>query len=130
VSQTERLSRIRERLNAPLVRGRERGGGVLDSAQAGTGYGIFAGDDIRLARMRFSARSARWVSAERWHPNPHGHWDSEGRWCLRVPYADPRELVMDILRHVPDVQVLDPPELRQEVIRRLQAGLSNMGVDE
>ena len=25
----------------------------------------------------------------------------QGRWLLELPYADPRELAMDILRHVP-----------------------------
>lgn len=103
--------------------------GQLDD-QLAAGYGIFAGNDIQWARLRFSARRARWVSAERWHPHQRGDWDDQGRWCLQVPYADPRELVMDILRHVPDVQVLDPPELREQVLQRLRQGISSWGVDE
>ena len=72
-----------------------------------------------------SARAG--VAAEIWHPAQHGRWDAEGRWLLDLPYADPRELVMDILRHVPDVEVLAPQELEDEVRRRLQAGLRQMG---
>ena len=34
---------------------------------------------------------------------------------LEVPYSDDRELVMDILKHGPEVEVLDPPALRERV---------------
>jgi predicted DNA-binding transcriptional regulator YafY len=36
-----------------------------------------------------------------------------------LPYADPRELVMDILRHVPEVEVVGPDGLRRAVIDKL-----------
>ncbi len=97
----------------------------------GAGYGIFAGRDVQWAMLRFSPERARWVAAETWHPQQQGRWDAEGRWLLKLPYADPRELVMDILRHVPDVEVLAPAGLEEEVMRRLQAGLGKMeGLDE
>lgn len=87
-------------------------------------YGIFAGMRVRWARLRFSPERARWVANEEWHPDQKGRWDRAGHWLLDVPYADPRELLMDILRHVPDVQVLGPPGLRNEVVRRLREGLT------
>jgi predicted DNA-binding transcriptional regulator YafY len=34
---------------------------------------------------------------------------------LELPYADDRELILDILRHGGDVEVLAPPELRRKV---------------
>ena len=40
---------------------------------------------------------------------------------LTVPYSDPRELVLEILRHGPDVRVIEPTELQQEVAKRLRA---------
>ena len=39
---------------------------------------------------------------------------------LDLPYADPRELVMDILRHVPEVEVLGPVGLREAVAEKLR----------
>jgi predicted DNA-binding transcriptional regulator YafY len=96
-------------------------------AVLGAGYGIFAGRDVRWATLRFSAERARWVAAERWHADQHGRWDAEGRWVLSLPFADPRELVMDILRHVPEVVVIGPQELQEEVVRRLRAGLDTHG---
>jgi predicted DNA-binding transcriptional regulator YafY len=97
----------------------------------GAGYGIFAGRAVHHAILRFSAERSRWVAAETWHPHQIGRRDAEGRWLLTIPYADPRELVMDILRHVPEVDVMAPQELKDEVTKRLRAGLQAMeGLDE
>jgi predicted DNA-binding transcriptional regulator YafY len=93
----------------------------------GSGYGIFAGRKVQWTRLRFTPECARWVASERWHPHQRGRFDPEGHWLLDLPYADPRELVMDILRHVPDVEVLWPDELAGEVRRRLEVGLQRMG---
>jgi len=94
----------------------------------GAGYGIFAGREVQWAGLRFTPERSRWVAAETWHPKQHGRFDAEGRWILELPYADPRELVMDILRHVPEVQVLWPEELAEEVRGKLVAGIG--GLDE
>ncbi len=93
----------------------------------GAGYGIFAGKQVAWARLRFTAERARWVASERWHKLQRGWYDHDGSWLLDLPYADPRELVMDILRHMPDVQVMWPDELANEVRKRLQLGLQRMG---
>lgn len=88
----------------------------------GAGYGIFSGAAVQWATLRFSPERSRWVSSERWHSEQRGQWDDDGRWVLTVPYSDPRELVMDILRHVPEVEVLAPGDLRDEVFSRLRRG--------
>jgi len=101
--------------------------GELDEV-LGAGYGIFAGREVQWAGLRFTAARSRWVAAETWHPKQRGRFDAEGRWILELPYADPRELVMDILRHVPEVEVLWPEELAEEVRGKLVAGIG--GLDE
>ena len=45
---------------------------------------------------------------------------------LELPYADPRELVMDILRHVPEVEVVGPQTLRATVEQKLREALGNL----
>jgi predicted DNA-binding transcriptional regulator YafY len=85
----------------------------------GAGYGIFSGEATRTAKLRFSAQRARWVAQETWHPQQRGFREPDGRWVLELPYASDPELVMDILRYGPDVEVLEPPELREAVARRL-----------
>ena len=94
----------------------------LDAA-LGAGYGIFGGRKLQWAELRFTAERARWVAAESWHPKQKGRFEADGSYRLRLPYADPRELVMDILRHVPEVEVLAPEGLREMVREKLRAGL-------
>lgn len=89
------------------------------------GYGIFAGKVEHTAILRFTLERARWVADERWHPQQQGRFLDDGAYELQVPYADPRELVMDILRHMPEVEVIAPEELRQEVYLRLKAALDH-----
>ncbi|KNZ34031.1 MAG: DNA-binding protein [Methylibium sp. NZG] len=91
--------------------------------ELGTGYGIFAGREVQWAHLRFSPERARWVAAETWQPNQKGRFDGDGCWLLELPYADPRELVMDILRHVPEVGVLGPAGLREAVGEKLRVGI-------
>lgn len=93
----------------------------------GNGYGIFSGKQVQWATLRFTPERARWVSAEQWHPEQKGHWDAQGQWVLQIPYSDARELVMDILRHTPEVEVLAPEGLRQRVLEKLREGLRRFG---
>lgn len=81
-------------------------------------YGIFSGLADKLAVLRFTPYAARWVADEAWHPEQQGDWLPDGRFELRIPYADPTELLMEISRHGPEVEVVAPPELRSEVAER------------
>ena len=92
--------------------------------ELGSGYGIFAGTEVRTAELRFSPVMARWVSRERWHSQQEGQFETDGSYTLKVPYAEERELVMDILRYGPEVEVLGPPELRRSVSIALRSTLS------
>lgn len=78
-------------------------------------YGIFTGEPSAAAKLRFTPARARWVARESWHPNQKGLFDSQGRYTLEVPYRDDRELIMDILRHGAEVEVVGPPQLRKRV---------------
>jgi predicted DNA-binding transcriptional regulator YafY len=93
-------------------------------AHFASAYGIFAGRPRHTAVLRFSARSARWVADETWHPQQRGRFE-DGHYVLEIPYADSRELVGDILRHGPDAVVVSPPALREEVSRHLEEALGN-----
>ncbi len=91
------------------------------------GYGIFSGKAVQWATLRFTPERARWVAAEQWHPQQKGEWDAQGHWVLQIPYSDDRELVMDILRHTPEVEVLAPARLRDRVLEKMREGLVRMG---
>jgi predicted DNA-binding transcriptional regulator YafY len=93
-------------------------------------YGIFSGKANRMAVLRFSAERARWVADERWHPEQVGQYLTDGRYELRIPYRDHRELVMDVLRHGPEVEVVSPRSLRETVKEALLKALSSYESEE
>ena len=80
-----------------------------------SGYGIYGGKPTALAKLRFSAAASRWVSKEDWHPMQVGYLGEDGCYELTIPYSDPTELSMDILRHGHHVEVLEPDQLRESI---------------
>jgi predicted DNA-binding transcriptional regulator YafY len=92
--------------------------------ELGAGYGIFAGRDVRTAILRFSPEMARWVSREKWHSHQRGRFEADGSFTMELPYSAERELVMDIMRFGPQVEVLGPNELRRSVAAGLRRTLS------
>lgn len=85
------------------------------SSTFGPGYGIFSGEAVRWARLRFSPERARWVAQEQWHPEQTGQHEPDGSYLLRLPYTDHRELIMDLLKHGAHCEVLGPASLRRVV---------------
>jgi predicted DNA-binding transcriptional regulator YafY len=81
----------------------------------GSGYGIFAGRKVEWATLKFTPKAARWVSAQRWHPDERHRVEKDGSYVLEIPYADDRELLMEIMKFGPDVEVLAPSSLRTRV---------------
>ncbi len=94
-----------------------------------TGYGIFAGVPKYIAVLRFTPERARWVADEHWHPRQQGRFLEDGRYELRIPYADARELIMDILKQGPEVEVIAPAALRRRVKQRLEAAAQQYAED-
>lgn len=89
----------------------------------GQGYGIFAGSNVKWAKIQFSPERARWVARELWHPQQIVHQMDDGTLTLEVPFTDIRELSMDILRQGRHAKVLEPKELRDEVASELELAL-------
>ena len=87
-------------------------------------YGIFGGKADKVAVLVFTAERARWVADERWHPQQEGRWLEDGRYELRIPYREARELVMDVLRYGAGVEVLEPDNLLVAVRTELRAAVA------
>ena len=64
------------------------------------------------------------VADERWHAEQVGRFLTDGRYELRIPYRDDRELVMDVLKYGPDVEVVLPESFREEVVERPRTALA------
>lgn len=80
-------------------------------AELDGGYGIFSGKALQTATLRFTPEAAQWVAAEEWHPQQSLRWLDDGHLEMKLPFTDPTELAMDLLRHGPQVQVLAPAAL-------------------
>lgn len=83
-------------------------------------YGIFSGQAEHTAKLKFTPERARWVADEQWHPQQSGRWLEDGSYELSMPFGDHRELLMDILRHGAEVEILEPAFLRDAVIEQIE----------
>lgn len=83
-------------------------------------FGIFGGAPVATVVLRFTSQAARWVADEEWFPGMEDVWLDDGRYELRIPYNNPTELIMEICRYGADVEVVEPPDLRQQVAERLK----------
>lgn len=88
-------------------------------------YGIFSGKAIQRAKLKFNSKKARWVANETWHSQQVGEFDKNGNYILEFDYNQDPELVMDILKHGSDVEVLAPASLRKRVKDELNKALTN-----
>lgn len=95
-------------------------------AELDQGYGIFAGGTAREAELLFSAEAAAWVSREEWHPAQRSEFLPDGRWRLQLPYVDDTELLMDLLRHAGQVDVVAPAPLRDAFAARLRQAVAGL----
>lgn len=93
-------------------------------------FGIFSGEARHWARVRFTPEAARWVADEQWHSDQLGYWVDDGRFELQVPYSDPTELLMEVLRHGPDAEIMAPAELRDQARDRQRAALKRYENEE
>jgi len=83
-------------------------------------YGIFTGPVRQMATVDFTGVAATVVSQEKWHPRQTGKWLDDTHYRLSIPFGEPHELIMDILRWGPLAEVTAPASLRAEVKKRLE----------
>ena len=68
------------------------------------------------AKLKFTLERAGWVQAEEWHPEQKTTLHKDGSYTLEIPYSDDRELLGDILLFGPDVEVIEPKQLRDKLV--------------
>lgn len=95
-----------------------------------TAYGIFSGEATDIAVLRFQPERAEWIADETWHPEQQAGWLEDGRYELHIPYGDPTELILDILRYADDVEVIEPETLRRQIAQKLEKAAMRYRVSE
>ena len=91
-----------------------------------SGYGMHSNKKIQWAKLRFTPERARWVALEQWHPKQRSRFEADGSYVLEVPYNTDRDLLMDILKHGDQVDVLGPKELIVTMRETLARALKNL----
>ena len=80
----------------------------------GDGKAFQSGSSATL-KVRYSPRIARWIAEREGKPLAE-----DGSLTLEHPLADPGWAVRHVLQYGPDVTVLEPVEVRDAVVRRLE----------
>jgi proteasome accessory factor C len=75
----------------------------------------FQAAEPKTLRVRYSPRIARWIAEREGKP-----LDEDGSLTMEHPLADIDWAVRHLLQYGPDVQVLEPAEVRQALVRRLE----------
>jgi predicted DNA-binding transcriptional regulator YafY len=87
---------------------------TLDSL-AGNGQ-VLDGTPITMMQVRYSARIARWI-AER----DGMTLESDGTLVVDHPVHDVEWAIRHVMQYGPDAEIITPPEMRTEMVRRLVA---------
>ena len=80
---------------------------------------VFSSAEPRTVRVRYSSRIARWIA-----DREGGTLDADGSLTADRPLADVQWAVRHVLQYGPDAEVISPPDVREEVVRRLEAAMS------
>jgi predicted DNA-binding transcriptional regulator YafY len=109
ITDCEQLNQDAKELDAEQLRKSMQGG-----------YGIFGGAVKGWAKLKFTPERARWVKHEEWHPDQRTALKNDGSLELEIPFSDERELLGDLLRFGPDVEIIEPPSLRKMASEAIQ----------
>ena len=86
-------------------------------------FGIFSGKADKTAILLFNKQRASYIEKEQWHPKQQGQWQGD-KYRVTIPYHNPTELIMDVLKYGADVEIIAPAALRQAVIICLTSAIS------
>jgi predicted DNA-binding transcriptional regulator YafY len=84
-------------------------------AHLGQGMGIFSGGKPQDYLIRISARGARWVTEDPWHPEQHVEPSEGGTILLRVPAHHDLEIIPRVLALGSEAEVLGPASCRKAI---------------
>ena len=82
---------------------------------------VFQGDPPFSMTVRYSPRIATWIAE-----HEAGEAQADGSFVVVHPVADVRWAVRHVLQYGPDAEVVEPAELRREIVERLRGMLERL----
>jgi len=86
-------------------------------------FGIFQNRRQFNVVLRFTPERSRWVRGELWHEGQGEIVEADGSLVLSLPVSHEAEIIMEILKHGSQVEVLEPDWLRERVIKEMQSAV-------
>lgn len=86
----------------------------------GQGTGIFSGNKPRDFKIRITARGARWVAEDPWHPDQKIETQPDGSILLTVKAAHELEIIPRILALGSEAELLSPESSRKQLAAMLK----------
>jgi predicted DNA-binding transcriptional regulator YafY len=83
-------------------------------------FGIFQNRHSFTVALRFTPERSRLVQGQVWHPDQQVAYDEAGALLLTLPASHPAEILMSILSHGAEVEVLAPDWLRSQVAKEIK----------
>jgi len=125
----EEIRQFRQRIEDLLAM--HYGGKVLDLVSFATvQFGIYKGGEVQQVALRFSPGTSRSIRDEVWHRDQEATDLPDGGLLLTLKVADLTEIRRHALMYGPDVEVLEPPELRRQVTEAAEGILKIYGNSE
>ncbi|MBI4691805.1 MAG: WYL domain-containing protein [Nitrospirae bacterium] len=81
-----------------------------------SGFGIYKGETLKEVTLRFSPQKSKWIKGQIWDKNQKEKILKDGSIELTFNVANYAEIMMEILKHGSNVEVIKPKSLR-ELIR-------------
>lgn len=92
-----------------------------------TAFGVWTGDQEHLVRIRIAAGFAHYVQERSWHATQRLETLADGSLLVEMRLGALQEVATWVLGMCPHAEVLDPPELRDQVRERLAESLALHG---
>lgn len=83
-------------------------------------FGIFQNRESFNVVLRFTPDRSRWIKGEVWHEGQSEEFHEDGSLIRTIPASHEAEIMMEILKHGSQVEVLEPVWLRDKVVKELQ----------
>ena len=78
-----------------------------------SGFGIYKGSSLKQVTLRFSPQKSKWIKGQIWDKDQKEKVLKDGSIELTFPVASYAEIMMEILKHGSDVEVIKPKSLRE-----------------
>lgn len=88
-------------------------------------FGIFQNRAHFEVVLRFTPERSRWVKEEVWHEGQSGNIQEDGSLIRSIPVSHEAEIMMEVLKHGSQVEVLEPKWLRDKVISEMASAIKN-----